>query len=58
MFVQIPLILCGQVKLTHFIDDKVTWEDYAKQYTYGLEALVIFMFETQLDYLKGESPNN
>jgi hypothetical protein len=58
MFVQIPLILCGAVKLTHFSDNKVTWEDYAKQYSDGLEALVIFMFETQLDYLKGESHNN
>ena len=59
MFVQIPLILCGGVNaLTHLSDGKVTWEDYAKQYTYGLEALVIFMFETQLDYLNGESSKN
>jgi hypothetical protein len=59
MFVQIPLVLCsGDDGLTQLSNKKITWDDYATQYTYGLEALVIFMFETQLDYLNGAMIND
>ena len=58
MLVQIPLILCsGDDGLTQLSNNNITWEDYATQYTYGLEGLVIFMFETQLDYLNGAVSN-
>jgi hypothetical protein len=59
MFVEIPLVLCGGDNgLTQLSDNSATWENYAQHYTYGLEALVILMFETQLRYLTGEVSND
>jgi hypothetical protein len=59
MFVEIPLVLCGGDNgLTQLSDNSITWEHYAQHYTYGLEALVLLMFETQLSYLTGEVSNN
>jgi hypothetical protein len=59
MFVEIPLVLCGGDNgLTQLSNNSVTWGDYTQHYTYGLEALVILIFETQLSYLTGEMSND
>jgi hypothetical protein len=62
MFVQIPMALCvGDNGLSRVDRNEgvCTWEQYNTEYSANLEALIVFMFKEQLEYLtKQEDQDN
>jgi hypothetical protein len=55
MFVQIPMALCvgdnGLSRVDKNDGGKCTWELYNTEYSPNLEAMVVFMFREQIDFL-------